>query len=246
MKKVLIISVIFALLCFSCGSKDAKESNSLVSSNQTSENSVTEKKKETAQVSNSKKYIYVNAEDGIRLRNTPDTNGEKITVIPHKEKLELLENVPDSECEIGGRISSWKKVKTEDGTEGYVFGGFTESTTEKIDRINALEGTFVQYKQKQEGNCITVRYLGDEKFEVVSDIFVFHEKKTVELYELMNSNVFYADLSGKGLSSSVYYIKFDTNTFWLHEEVSNAEVDEDSMDIVKVTSNHYEYILIKQ
>lgn len=75
--------------------------------------------------SKKEEFIYSNAQSGLRIRNLPDLNSEKIAIFPYKEKALILEK--NSELvEIDGLTNYWYKIKYLNYT-GWVFGAYTSS-----------------------------------------------------------------------------------------------------------------------
>ncbi|MDH5718720.1 MAG: SH3 domain-containing protein [Spirochaetia bacterium] len=72
------------------------------------------------------KNMFINAENGLILRTSPSLKGEKITVIPDKMKIFVLEEKTKN-INISGKEGKWTKVLY-NNTEGWVFGGFLISS----------------------------------------------------------------------------------------------------------------------
>ena len=64
----------------------------------------------------------VNAKAGLRLRDTPSTNGKQIALIPYGEYVTMIDELQES-VKIGDVIGKWIRLNW-NGTEGYAFGGF--------------------------------------------------------------------------------------------------------------------------
>lgn len=64
----------------------------------------------------------VNAQGGLRMRETSDTSGKVISIIPDKSEVSVIETT-GSEIEISGKKGKWTKVSFEN-KEGWIFGGF--------------------------------------------------------------------------------------------------------------------------
>jgi hypothetical protein len=65
---------------------------------------------------------YAAAKGGLVMRETPDTSGKKIGLIPMDEEVTLLEEKGEA-VTIAGKKGKWSKVTWKDKT-GWVFGGF--------------------------------------------------------------------------------------------------------------------------
>ncbi len=62
---------------------------------------------------------------GVRLRSAPSLNSRTLTQVSH-DIVELLGKTPGTET-VNGITAPWAHVRTLDGTEGYVWGGFVAS-----------------------------------------------------------------------------------------------------------------------
>lgn len=90
----------------------------------------------------------VNSFEGLRVRNTPSLNAEKIGLLEYQETVNVL-SIDNEDVIIDGIKSKWYKIKSEK-CEGYVFGGyltpicrfsqFIENRNNNIDsdRINSM------------------------------------------------------------------------------------------------------------
>ena len=67
------------------------------------------------------KTMYVNALDGLRVRNAP-TDGDVITTLAYSTEITVLEEEENS-VTIGGVTGKWALIKT-DSIQGWAFGGF--------------------------------------------------------------------------------------------------------------------------
>ncbi|MCP4136514.1 MAG: SH3 domain-containing protein [bacterium] len=70
------------------------------------------------------KQLYINAKDGLRMRNNPDVTGTKTGLIPFGTKVEVTEEKSD-EITLAGAKGKWSKIKWNKKT-GWVFGGFLQ------------------------------------------------------------------------------------------------------------------------
>ncbi len=77
------------------------------------------------------KKLYVHAAKGLVLRESPGKNGEKITTLPYRgPAVEVLETLSSAGRFVAERFDGqniegdWLRVRTHDGKEGYVFGGY--------------------------------------------------------------------------------------------------------------------------
>ncbi len=96
------------------------------------------------------KKLYVHAAKGLVLRKSPSRDGEKITTLIYgSPAVEVLETVSDAGRFVAERFDGqniegeWLRVRTHDGKEGYVFGGYlsryppvTESAEEGVEELD--------------------------------------------------------------------------------------------------------------
>jgi len=84
------------------------------------------------------------ATTNLRLRSEPDTSkNNRIAGISQGNKVVLLE-VGKTET-IDDISAPWYKVKTSDGTVGWVFSGYLKATNEAYDYIKILNGDFSDF-----------------------------------------------------------------------------------------------------
>lgn len=80
--------------------------------------------------------MYISAEGGLRMRDKPSTDGNKIVTIPDSSEVWVIEETGD-EITISGKTGKWAKVKYK-GDAGWVFGGFLE-TEIKLETITKFQ-----------------------------------------------------------------------------------------------------------
>jgi Bacterial SH3 domain len=75
--------------------------------------------------------LYVHAANGLVLRKTPSKEGEKITTLAYKSlAVQVLETVTTAGNYIAERFEgkniegNWLRVRSSDGQEGFLFGGY--------------------------------------------------------------------------------------------------------------------------
>jgi uncharacterized protein YgiM (DUF1202 family) len=127
--KLFVVAVLYGGLLFLgiAGCDDSKNANS-------KQGVGNEAKSNTASVV----MLWVDAEDGLVLRQGPGTGHEKVCVIPYGDKVELLEEQGEF-LTIQGRGGKWSKVKWADKT-GWVFGGFLSEKKVEKAQINFIGG----------------------------------------------------------------------------------------------------------
>lgn len=80
-------------------------------------------------------YYYVNTLDGVNVRDIP--GGNKIARLPFDEKVRFLENGKYEE--IDGYHKNWIKIRTDAGSEGYVYGAYLSETIEDAQKFRRNE-----------------------------------------------------------------------------------------------------------
>jgi hypothetical protein len=76
---------------------------------------------------------FAGAKAGLVLRETPDTSGKKIGLIPLDDEVTLLEEKGEP-VTIAGKTGKWSKVTWKDKT-GWVFGGFLKTDEEYAQTV---------------------------------------------------------------------------------------------------------------
>jgi hypothetical protein len=81
------------------------------------------------------KTMYVNATDGLRVRNSPDINGEKLGLLDYLAKINITRE-DNNTVNIGGIDGKW--VYITEPIEGWVFDGFLVDYEPHIKRTSAI------------------------------------------------------------------------------------------------------------
>ena len=207
MKKVFFILIGFSLCLVSCSKKSNNQTNDTTTFQETkigSEEISTEIKVEEK----TKEYVYVNSAEGLRIRKDPDAESEKIGSLKNKEKVELISKgkIP---VEIDGITSTWYEIKTEEGIQGFAFGGYLEETLKNVEIIQAVEGNY--WDEKNRDN-VTIINKGNGKLSVTTNIPIFSEpQKIIEVQEIFHNDLFEYVQDGRGGLSETFSIKFNEN-----------------------------------
>ena len=232
MKKI-IFFIIFVILISGCSKKNTDEIKQPDVS-QVSQPVQEEKPKE-------KEFRYVNSIDGLRIRNKPGTDGEKIGSLKNKEKIEVVSETSLIQT-IDEIKSNWVEIKTENDFTGYVFGGFLEKDLETIDIIQNVEG---EYKNKAEWLSVTIKYKGMQEFIVsVTVPFLFEPKtETVRVNKIYKDELFYSSIDGRGGLDGSRTIKFDNdkNLIW-KEDIYECDFDDDYNPINETETHNMEIL----
>lgn len=102
--KRIIISLLFLLICFNGWSAEKVNINKILQQKQIT------------------KLYAVNSFEGLRVRNAPSLDAEKIGLLEYQETVNVL-LIDNKDVVIDGITSKWYKIKSEK-YEGYVFGGY--------------------------------------------------------------------------------------------------------------------------
>jgi len=93
--------------------------------------------------------MYVNAPDGLRVRNAPSADGEKIGLLEDFEMVRISKK-DDKTVNIGGIDGKW--VYIINPIEGWIFDGFLEDYEPHIKRTSAIGEQEYIIREKLIGN----------------------------------------------------------------------------------------------
>ena len=236
MKKVFILLIGFSLCFISCSKKER---------NQTDENTIIqetkiEKEETSTEIKieeKAKEYVYVNSVEGLRIRKNSDAESEKIGFLKNKEKVELISRgkVP---VEIDGITSTWYEIKTEEGIQGFAFGGYLEETLNNVEIIQTVEGN---YWDEQNRDNVTIINKGNGKLSVTTNIPIFSEsQRIIEVQEIFHTDLFNDIIDGRGGLSNTFSVKFNENKELIlqndrYELINMFEDDEYEQETHKTT-----------
>lgn len=189
-------------------------------------------------------FRFVNSKEGLRIRNKPGTDGEKIGSLKNKEKVEVIAETAVIE-KFGLTKAGWLEIKTENNLSGFVFGGYLEESLEIIDIIQAVEGEYTTdtYQFK-----VLIEYSGNQQFLVsVYSVFSSDEpaKKFVKVEDIYTEDLFYSGIDGRGGIDGARVIKFDKdkNLIW-QEDIYECDFDDD-LNPINERESHETGILAK-
>lgn len=80
-------------------------------------------------------YKFVNTLDGLNVRDR--AGGNRVAFLECNERVEILET--DESAEIDGWHGNWCKIRTENGTEGYVFDAYLSDNLENAASFRCTE-----------------------------------------------------------------------------------------------------------
>jgi hypothetical protein len=95
------------------------------------------------------KTMYVNAADGLRVRNSPSSDGERIGLLNDLTEVTITKE-DNNTVNIGGTDGKW--VYITEPIEGWIFDGFLADEEHHKKRIAAIEASERRIKEKIIGN----------------------------------------------------------------------------------------------
>jgi hypothetical protein len=104
-------------------------------------------------ISADSEYYYVSSKNGLWMRETPETTGIPIQLIPYNAKVNVIEK-KNGDVKMSGVTGKWMKVEVNDKT-GWVFGGFLLSETYSNIKSffpKEIQGNFAKTSDSQDGN----------------------------------------------------------------------------------------------
>lgn len=93
---------------------------------------------------------YIDADGGLRMRQEPHLEAERITTIPNGARVQVLKT-SDEQITISDRTGKWSQVDF-DGKTGWVFGGFLS------EKNNVAEVFFSKLPDYDSGKRFTATY----------------------------------------------------------------------------------------
>lgn len=189
-------------------------------------------------------FRFVNSKEGLRIRNKPGIDGEKIGSLKNKEKVEVIAETAVLE-ELGLIKARWLEISTEDNLTGFVFGGYLEKSLDIIDIIQQVEGEYTTDAYKFR---VVIEYQGNQQFLVsVYSVFSSDEpaKKLVKADNIYTEDLFYSGIDGRGGIDGARVIKFDKdkNLIW-QEDIYECDFDDD-LNPINERESHESGILTK-
>jgi len=89
------------------------------------------------------KTMYVNAADGLRVRNSPSSDGERIGLLNNLTEVTVTKE-DNNTVNIGGTDGKW--VYITEPIEGWVFNGFLSTDINTNDIRNKIIGNWIYYE----------------------------------------------------------------------------------------------------
>ena len=182
---------------------------------------------------------FVNATGGLPLRKTLFIDSEIVCMLKNKEQVEVLSKSP-SMTQIGMLYDYWYEVKTSDNKTGFVFGGYLEKSTERIDIIQKLEGEYINSKGTY---YVTIENCGESwgnlMFRIKTNYPMFDKKLIdVKLADIYSKTLFYKAIDGRGGIDGEILIKFDDEKRLIfYEHTVECDFDDTAEDLIAININ---------
>ena len=179
---------------------------------------------------------FVNAVEGLPLRKTEFIDSEVIGILQNKEQVEVLSKSP-SMTQIGMLYDYWYEVKTSDNKTGFVFGGYLEKSTERIDIIQKLEGEYINSKGTY---YVTIENRGESwgnlMFRIKTNYPMFNSKiVNVRLADIYSKALYYKPIDGRGGFSGEISVQFDNEkNLTFHEYSFECDFDPDADELIPI------------
>ncbi|GHU96827.1 hypothetical protein FACS189483_00910 [Spirochaetia bacterium] len=118
------VIIIIILLLSSCSKKDTGDiiKNNNISSNINNQENIIDEQIINESAEEYNKFMYVNSQEGLKVRASPDINAEKIYLLKDNQEVRVIE-IDTSKITIDGIEGYWILIET-DEINGYVFNGY--------------------------------------------------------------------------------------------------------------------------
>ena len=136
-------------------------------------------------------YAFINSKGGLKLKATPEAEGKTVCELKDKTQVEVLTRpaagAEASDGELTKNEPVWLQIKTADGKTGYVLSRYIEDSLEAIDFIRTVEGSYNE-SGKDSDQKITIKYIGNKKFDVDANWKMFQSKNLLTAEEIEKSD----------------------------------------------------------
>lgn len=200
----LFCALLSLLLLASCAKK---------TENQTASADSSEELLEVAENAESERLLrlFVNAPDGVELKSAPTAEAASIYTLVDRQPLALMVQAKAAEVQaVAAKDYSpgtWLYVKTESGETGFVLSRCVEDSLEMIDFIRRVEGSYNESGTDSDQK-ITIKYIGNQKFEVDANWRMFQSKSLLTAEEIEKSDFLCRSGSREGVQVD-YKLHFD-------------------------------------
>ena len=154
--------------------------------------------------------LFVNAPGGVELKSAPYADASAVCALIDKQPVIVMvqaETAAQAGTASAGSAEAWLNVKTESGETGFVLSRFIEDSLEMIDLIRRVEGSYNESGTDSDQK-ITIKYIGNQKFEVDANWRMFQSKNLLTAEEIEKSDFLCRSGSRDGVQVD-YKLHFD-------------------------------------
>lgn len=134
------------------------------------------------------KYMYVDSLEGLNVRNSPSLNGEKISLLQNKTRVEVLQ-INEEKINIDGILGKWVLIRTKT-VQGWVFSGFL------VQNINDTADNWINSESYS---------LRPRPYPMSIENFISSETSAFEFIAKIQKEYFYPNVTTKNFYLSFYY-----------------------------------------
>lgn len=169
-------------------------------------------------------FMFVDSTEGLRMRNRPDLNGERIYLLPNKAKVEVMQR-NNEKINLDGILGNWILVNY-NTIQGWVFSGYL------VPNIEDVSTSWT--------NCINYKFRGRPYPTSIEDRN-YSDTSAFEFIAKILKNYFYPNVITKDFYLSFYYPlvryvpKYRSGIF---EETDVVLQEDDISHYIKYTSDH--------
>ncbi|MCB9230903.1 MAG: SH3 domain-containing protein [Bacteroidia bacterium] len=217
MKKILPILLLISCLIWSCKPGNSSENT------ETATDTISQESEGNSQETTELKGVVL-AKSGITVRKSPNRESEKVAGLKQHDEVNVLDmNGPHETIE--GMDSPWLEIKTKDGVEGWVFGGFIGIPDHAPHCwCNAKQAFVSRYQDSGEGNPTEfdqgATYAGKQKLPCFIDAEAFGLDHTSMGYKISASGKWMAVDNGTDLWGALAIVNLSVG-----EEVKSFSYD---------------------
>lgn len=133
-------------------------------------------------------WRYVNTLDGVNVRDKPGLNGKKKFVLKCNERVQLLKE-EEEKVKIGEFEEPWCKIRTEDGSLGYVYGAYLSKSLDSAAYFRCYEALhpMADWLEKLADDFTSAMYIEKNMRNISS----FNDENTNRVYEQGANYIFY-------------------------------------------------------
>lgn len=135
--------------------------------------------------------LFVNAPGGVELKSAPSAEAAAVCSLEDRQALTLTVQTETVGAQAVAAedlsAETWLNVMTESGQTGFVLSRCIEDSLETIDFIRHVQGSYNETGKDSEQK-ITIKYIGNQKFEVDASWRMFQSKNLLTAEEIEKSD----------------------------------------------------------